>query len=384
MNKRLAEYQQTLIKKIFNYEVNTEGLIIEHNSLEKFEFSFRLQEKVINSKIEGEEGDELEKQIDIDLYNNDELILSAYLKAELNTITSYNTIQYLYQHIAVYLLRKDFYEEKLIFTKNSICDPVYFPASRTGFMHTYRAIIGNQRNNKEVINEVGIKTEEDFKQIAGTNLTLPTIVFLENLQKLNISPRSKEYYEEEIEFFEKSILKGKVSKNESDQYEFISQDNNQSVPLHVTSSLIAELSPMYLFLNSNIRSKLWIIEEIESHLNPKIQIEVIRLLVRLFNKGKSIWMTTHSDSLVQRINNIITLSSKKNSELVQQLGFENSDIFNDLDVIRAYEFYCVNDSTKVEELVKNEFGFEFIIFNDVIDTIIKETYFVQELDEAHD
>lgn len=386
-NQGLENSQKTFVSSIFNYPVNINGLSINFENLDDFQFTYLIKEASIHFKSDEEQDRNEDKTIYIDLLDRGKCILSAYLNGSLNQSNCEIILEHLCKRIMIYMLRKDFYEDQFIFKlNNSLHDPIYFPASRTGFMHTYRAIIGNQRNNTDAITEIGIQlgNRNDYTQIAGTNLTVPTIVFLENLQKLTFSESSKEFYRNEIDFFEISILKGRVNKNKFDSYDFTDNNSESSVPLHVTSSLIAELSPMYLFLNSNVKSKLWIIEEIESHLNPKIQLDVVRLLIKLFNKGKSIWITTHSDSLVQRINNIITLSYKKNGDLLNKFNYDKSDIFNNLHLVRAYEFYCNNIHTEVKELEQTEFGFDFEIFNDTIDSIIRETYLVQELDEVDD
>lgn len=263
-------------------------------------------------------------------------------------------------------------------------EPLYFPASRTGFMHTYRAIIGNQRDNAENNEEIDFEfvDKNDKYQIAGTNLTLPTILFLEKLQKLTLDEDKRIKYEDEINFLNENILEGNVLKNSYEQYEFIPKDSDKGIPLHVTSSLVAELSPIVMFLSSSFDSDLWIIEEIESHLHPKIQLEVARFLVRLYNKQKCIWITTHSDSLIQKVNNLITLSLRNDKKrILNSLGFSDNDIFSNVDEISTYQFQSNKGSTSVEKLEMEPYGFEISSFNNTLEKLIIETSEIQNLGE---
>lgn len=381
-NQLLNENKEDLVKEIFNYPLSVGHIDISFNLENEIEIYCT---KVNNPVIQPEE-------LFINIYNL-QLYYNGnpFFNVTLHSETEYKDqlpqilISLIYSRIALYLLRRDFYEEKTYFSNSELMEPIYFPASRTGFMHTYRAIIGNQRKNKELVQLSLFDIEEsiDSKQIAGTSLTLPTVLFLEKLQKMDIEKEFSDESIKTIQFFETNILKGKIQKNQFEQLEFLPANTKLSLPLHVTSSLIAELSPMYLFLKSTNRAKLWIIEEIESHLNPKIQIEVMRLLVRLFNDNqKAIWITTHSDSVVQRMNNLITLSHTKNEEVMKKLNYTESDLFSNLEIIKAYEFQLLENNTcTIKDLEMTEFGFDFTVFNDVISSLIKETYLVQEVSE---
>lgn len=375
VNATLNAKKQALVTDIFNHDLPVGALELTFDLQQALEIQY-MKESVVQKLGDAFEGNSVYR---VQVLQAGEPILSLKINSareQLETMPA-SWAAIIYTQIALYLIRKDFYESKSIFSSSlDLVEPIYFPASRTGFMHTYRAIIGNQRKNNALLD---FDDEFESKQIAGTSLTLPTVLFLEKLQKLDKAKELSKENQATIHFFEQYILHGRIRKNEYDQVEFMPDGENKALPLHVTSSLIAELSPMYLFLNSTNQSKLWIIEEIESHLNPKIQIEVMRLLVRLYNDNqKAIWITTHSDSVVQRLNNLLTLSQTRNAQVIQQLGYTESDLFNELHEVKAYELEQEEGYSTVRQLQLTDYGFEMNVFNDVITKLIQETYLVQE------
>lgn len=84
----------------------------------------------------------------------------------------------------------------------------------------------------------------------------------------------------------------------------------KQLPMYVTSGVVTELTPLLLFLNYvNVGTML--VEEPEIALHPALQREMARLLVRMKNEGIPIFVTTHSDIILQHINNMIKLSESR-------------------------------------------------------------------------
>lgn len=63
-------------------------------------------------------------------------------------------------------------------------------------------------------------------------------------------------------------------------------------------------SPLLLVLKSGINFNAMIIEEPEAHLHPELQQKMARLLINMMNLGIPVWITTHSDTILQHINNM--------------------------------------------------------------------------------
>lgn len=71
-----------------------------------------------------------------------------------------------------------------------------------------------------------------------------------------------------------------------------------------------------------------IIEEPEAHLHPELQQKMARLIINMMNLGIPVWITTHSDTILQHINNMMKLKNHVRSiELQQEYGYKRKIFF---------------------------------------------------------
>ena len=117
------------------------------------------------------------------------------------------------------------------------------------------------------------------------------------------------------------------------------------------------------------------IDEAESSLHPKKQFELVRLLVRLNNHKKTIIMSTHSDSLAAKINNIVLISNKfknKSEDLLRKYNLNKDDLFNNPN-IKVYSFSNKGTYSQVDEVpYDRKIGFTFEGFEDALDSLVEE------------
>jgi predicted ATPase len=244
-------------------------------------------------------------------------------------------------------------------------EPIFLPASRTGFMLTYRAL------TSDVMNAWGIDGEID------TKFTLPVIKFLQILIQ---QKERKNYLKDVVEFLEKDILEGDILSEEGiiNKYTYKARGMKKNISLHITSSLVVELAPLIILLKSNLKYNAIFIEELEAHLHPRLQKTITRVIIKLLNKNSHIIITTHSDVIFQHINNMIKLSNAKNQKmLLEKLNYSEDDIL-DSKKARVYEFKIVNGKTEVIPLKLTKEGFEVPSFNNALIDLAEETMMLNE------
>ncbi|MCD0501294.1 AAA family ATPase [Achromobacter sp. MY14] len=148
------------------------------------------------------------------------------------------------------------------------------------------------------------------------------------------------------------------------------------IPLASTSSLVTELSPLALMWRRIGPTTFLIFEEPEAHLHLEAQREMARVLAHLVKRGAKILITTHSDTFIQQINNLIALSDHpERASLVEQLELSDDEII-DRNSVAAYDFSCRDGTTKVIALKAENAGFGAESLNDVIVRLAKETILI--------
>lgn len=202
-------------------------------------------------------------------------------------------------------------------------EPIYFPASRTGILLTYKQLISNMLEANDA------------------KLTLPYIDFLRLLVKLEpAEEKLSKTRKELLQFIQNQITCGgmKVKKGYIPTFEYRPLDSRLDMPLHVTSSVVTEVAPLALLLQSNIRFRTIVIEEPEAHLHPALQKFMAQCIIRLVNGGYNVWITTHSDVILQHINNMIKLcNNPKRDMLLNQFNYEGQDWISK-EKIEMYQF----------------------------------------------
>ena len=147
----------------------------------------------------------------------------------------------------------------------------------------------------------------------------------------------------------------------------------------MASSVVAEISPVLLLLKSNISFNALIIEEPEAHLHPLLQVEMAKLIVLLVNNDIPIWITTHSDTILQHINNMIKLHNNKEKEsLFEEYGYDGFSTI-DTERVNMYQFSCKESGiTEIAPLESTKYGFVVPTFNNALESITEEIVAFQE------
>lgn len=118
----------------------------------------------------------------------------------------------------------------------------------------------------------------------------------------------------------RDILDGRVYK-EQNSGKYYYETNNANIPISAAASSIKEIAPLSLFVNRfDVSVSSILIEEPEAHLHPLKQRMMADVLSMLVNNDACIQITTHSDYLLRRINELVVLNqiAKKYEDLPEE------------------------------------------------------------------
>lgn len=253
--------------------------------------------------------------------------------------------------------------------------PIYLPASRTGLLLVHRIIA-----SKATRNLLSMNSSEDFQE----KLTAPYVQFLELLIKLqNTAEITNERKLALIKFLQNELIHGNITvKEEGKTIRYFPEDSDAELPLSITSSVVTEITSLLLLLTTRLPLRLIIIEEPEAHLHPALQKKIAQFLIRLVHNGVPIWITTHSDTILQHFNNMIKLNNRSDEDrqqLLQEFHYSEEDLLSS-DEINLYQFERGEQHTAIKKLESGKYGFVANLFNKAIDELVNEIYAFQEVE----
>lgn len=166
------------------------------------------------------------------------------------------------------------------------------------------------------------------------------------------------------------ILNGTVSRTNTDNYLYTTSDNT-AMPLSAAASSVRELSPLFLYVEKfDISKTAFFIEEPEAHLHPSKQRMMADILALMVNNGSFVQITTHSDYLMRRLNELINafiISNRSNNQ-------QREDAFNKVvsgislnaSLINAMLLVKANAGSVIIKEQSLENGFDFASFVSVL------------------
>jgi len=360
-NDALDCYKDTLVQRVIHFQVPIEHLSIVHlKRSRKIEVKFLFSE----SQMEEDAEDPPLNRVFV-RFDQHTVIFRA---SRLDTILS--PLSFVIQTTGWHLLMEGIQSSGSLFS--NLREPLFLPASRTGFMLTYKKVL-------QEITELGVGGEEEDREQMPMPYTV--VRFLQKLIGLEYSEDAT--YAEVARYLEDTVIHGHFEKDESPipSYEYVPEGSNRSVPIHAASSLVAELSPLILMLRSQYLFGLLIIEEPEAHLHPAVQRYLVRAIAKLIHAGLPVWITTHSDTIIQQVNNLICLNSLCNRvedpiSLVE-FGYEKDETL-EYQKVRMYQFSVQSpEESQVISLTTEPEGVTVPTFNETIIALQREVMLIQ-------
>ncbi|QMT31212.1 AAA family ATPase [Alysiella filiformis] len=241
---------------------------------------------------------------------------------------------------------------------------LYIPAARTGLMFGLHDFANSSLKRNSYF---GIENHAP----KSNDLTAPLNNFVSNLYgKLEFEP----IYQEEQRF--NSLIDGEIKVNRQDKrFKYIPKSLNQELPLSASSSLVTETAVLSIFNNSIKKGSFVIFEEPEAHLHLSAQREMAKLIVKMINQGCHMLITTHSDTFLQQLNNLIMLNklSENNPDILQEFNIGQDETIAG-EKVAVYDFqYQDDDKTVAKPLELGDYGFIAPSVNDEINNLIRQT-----------
>lgn len=191
----------------------------------------------------------------------------------------------------------------------------------------------------------------------GANTTSPIGMYRDFLAQLDDLKTPSRIISPDNQFFVNYIAKladGEIVLENGSV--FLQFESGEKIPVSAAASSVKELMPFLLMLqNGKIRQyNSLLFEEPEAHVHPKKQFLVMDMLTRCCNKGMLIQMTTHSDYLLGRMNQLLVLGKIREKSMEAFENFCNEHLFNKnlylhTEQVGGYYFKRENDRVVIEE-----------------------------------
>ncbi len=183
----------------------------------------------------------------------------------------------------------------------------YLPADRTGVMHAHSVVVSALIASAP---KAGLRPAARTPMLSGVLAD-----FLEQLIEIDRPRRARRTRDPDLGTrIEKDVLGGTVRVDRSTstdypRFAYRPEGWKDVLALANASSMVSELAPVVLYLRHLVRpGNVLIVEEPESHLHPAMQVEFTRQLAELVNAGIRVIVTTHSEWLLEELDNIVRRS----------------------------------------------------------------------------
>lgn len=151
--------------------------------------------------------------------------------------------------------------------------------------------------------------------------------FLEDLSNIKATKTSDTKQLGKLNALSQKMIDGQIHLRNSEL--FYAMDTCE-IPITAAASSVKELAPFALMMQKGVLPEYAILfEEPESHLHPELQIKVADLLAFAYQIGSHIQITTHSDYLLRRLNDLIRLDELKTHLSEEEyLSFCQANLYN--------------------------------------------------------
>ncbi len=355
LNKCIDANKKQIVLELFNEEVNIDKIYVEYDKSKQYQLV--VEDDFITN----------EEERTLILYEYGESSRRGIILGNKINISDFDAINFLTM-VFIYLLRDE------------ICDPndeiFYIPTTRTGFVLTYSKI------SKEAVEQVYTVSKEEKRN--KNALTKPSVDFLKFFGGL-VDRIENPNKSDLITFIDNKLIEGTVKTDELSvkNIRYVTKWDDKDMPLHVTSGVVTEAVPIDVIIRYT-NAKVVFYEEPEISMHPQLQQQMARLLIRMANSGMIVFATTHSDIIMQHVNNMLRIDrAKRKTEILEKLDYDVEDIINK-DRINVFQFKNHSENnikpySDVKKLESGENGFALETFYDVLIMIGEEIETIEDM-----
>lgn len=253
----------------------------------------------------------------------------------------------------------------------------YLPAARTGFMLAKNTI--NQVGRKRAF-DWEIILDEEHKTADVSPFPKSIIHFWDAMDNLNLE-NEKEIYKKLIDWINDNMTNGNIEcvDHNSGNIQYIPNGMESGIPLRATSGVVTELTPLILLLKYARHLREICYEEPEMCLHPQLQYQMARLIIRMVNSKINIVASTHSDIIIQHINNMCQMcGADADDKTLERMGLDREDLIS-VDKIAVYQFKGNAGKTRVERILPEDNTFKVPSFMDALKNILNKTIAVSDI-----
>jgi len=232
----------------------------------------------------------------------------------------------------------------LVICYGGIGDVFYLPSSRSGLyegLNAFSPIMAQLTQSRFLLQNTKIELPTLTEPVSDYYIDLSTL----DAQKANPS------FERIIQKIEKEIIQGEV-RYDKENKKISVYHKEIDIELHAaqSSSMVAELAPLVLFLKHIIHNKygyigdkiafisqennspfifpntkpqhILFIEEPETHLHPELQVKLMEVFAELSQLNIKVFLTSHSNYMFNKLNNQV---------LKKEVGYEKVAVYHLID-----------------------------------------------------
>ncbi len=239
--------------------------------------------------------------------------------------------------------------------------PFFFPAERNAINLFARDLL---LNRNDYLNKSLIRMDPEGKKPRAYAMPiLDNIRFMETISKASSFLNSD--FADLADTLEEQALQGSIVVSQERDLEFHTDDGTK-LDAGMTSSLVKSLSGIvFYFRHSANQRDILFIDEPEANLHPSVQRLLTRVLVSAVNRGIRVVISTHSDIILQELNNLVMLSKKGKAaqDLAKKYQVDPGQVL----LPEKLGVYVFGSESEVEVVEIAEHGFDVASISNVID-----------------